>query len=228
MASQKSGGGSASLSLYEGKRGSVWYMRRRVYRKGEKPKCQTLALGSIKELPTRAHAEELMRHLQYLGSGSISEILRERHRSPKGKNLPVFSVEWFQSQLIQQGGCCAICQRVCKLIVDHDHSDQTNRGLLCTTCNSGLGMFKDDPALVRSAWLYLENSELLRQGIEPNRTHFNPRDPLQPIDLMVARDGVEPPTPAFSGLTSLNVSDRKQVGFPSGSPETIEPETHPQ
>jgi hypothetical protein len=29
-------------------------------------------------------------------------------------------------------------------------------------------------------------------------------DSLQLVDLMVARDGVEPPTPAFSGLRSTS------------------------
>jgi len=43
-----------------------------------------------------------------------------------------------------------------KLYIDHDHSTSKVRGLLCHFCNSALGKFKDDPALLRRAAQYLE------------------------------------------------------------------------
>ena len=42
-----------------------------------------------------------------------------------------------------------------RLSVDHCHTEGTFRGLLCTSCNAGLGMFKDDPALLVKAAQYL-------------------------------------------------------------------------
>lgn len=39
--------------------------------------------------------------------------------------------------------------------VDHCHESKRVRGLLCTHCNVGLGMFKDSPALLASASEYL-------------------------------------------------------------------------
>lgn len=39
--------------------------------------------------------------------------------------------------------------------VDHSHSTGAVRGLLCTGCNSGLGKFKDEIEVVRSALTYL-------------------------------------------------------------------------
>jgi len=60
-----------------------------------------------------------------------------------------------------QNGCCAICNidpGIDKnLHVDHDHETGKVRGLLCTQCNSGLGMFKDRIRLLASAIVYLED-----------------------------------------------------------------------
>lgn len=56
------------------------------------------------------------------------------------------------------GGVCTICKQRIQLVVDHCHKTGRVRGLLCSVCNRGLGMFKDKPNLLRSAAEYLENS----------------------------------------------------------------------
>ncbi len=55
---------------------------------------------------------------------------------------------------------CEICGEnesvVGTLHIDHDHSQNAFRGLLCSTCNTGLGQFKDDIKRLLSAIEYLK------------------------------------------------------------------------
>jgi hypothetical protein len=68
-----------------------------------------------------------------------------------------------------QGGVCAICcgnlnardgrrEGHRKFCVDHDHRTGLVRGILCGLCNRGLGCFRDDPALLQTAFAYLARS----------------------------------------------------------------------
>jgi len=59
----------------------------------------------------------------------------------------------------KQDGRCAICHvEMDKPCVDHDHKTGRVRGLLCTQCNTGLGMFKDSIRNLASAIVYLEDN----------------------------------------------------------------------
>lgn len=72
------------------------------------------------------------------------------------------TLEDYQSLLHQQGGVCAICREATRsnalhrrLSVDHCHETGMVRGLLCSSCNNGLGRFADDPDRLASAAAYL-------------------------------------------------------------------------
>jgi len=71
----------------------------------------------------------------------------------------------YGDMLVAQNGVCAICRNAEKeerndkrkaLAVDHDHVTGGIRGLLCSACNTGIGKFGDDPAILRAAADYLD------------------------------------------------------------------------
>jgi len=60
--------------------------------------------------------------------------------------------------LTNQENRCSICGNNTKLFVDHNHKNNKFRGLLCSTCNTGLGMFKDSIYNLEKAIKYLKDS----------------------------------------------------------------------
>lgn len=61
---------------------------------------------------------------------------------------------------------CAVCnvQPTDWLVVDHCHDGGQVRGLLCSSCNKGLGHLKDDPGIMQAAIEYLTPSNVLVDG----------------------------------------------------------------
>jgi hypothetical protein len=70
----------------------------------------------------------------------------------------------FSGLYAEQNGRCAVCSRLLvprgdqarQPHVDHDHKSGKVRGLLCGSCNRGIGLFKDRPTTLRAAATYLE------------------------------------------------------------------------
>ena len=69
----------------------------------------------------------------------------------------------YLAMLDAQGGGCALCERPPSkkrsLHVDHDHVTGEVRGLLCFTCNNGLGQFREQPGVFEAAVTYLQTGE---------------------------------------------------------------------
>lgn len=74
----------------------------------------------------------------------------------------------------KQNGTCAICNQpeivknnqgqIISLAVDHCHVTGKTRGLLCFCCNVGLGVFKNNPNLLRKAAEYLELHQIDKEN----------------------------------------------------------------
>lgn len=74
------------------------------------------------------------------------------------------SVEDYGRMHTEQGGCCACCGTPESLLprrlaVDHCHETGQVRALLCTNCNIGIGMFKEDIQRLEQAITYLERKK---------------------------------------------------------------------
>jgi hypothetical protein len=94
----------------------------------------------------------------------------EAHRARRNYDLAKYGLnaEQYDALNEEQSGLCAICRRperkhhqngrLNSLAVDHCHATGKVRGLLCNTCNRGIGLLGEDPALLAVALAYLEGS----------------------------------------------------------------------
>ena len=88
------------------------------------------------------------------------EFRRNNPTAAKNWALRIYgvSVGDYEQLLVEQDYRCAICgspggER--QLAIDHDHTTNRIRGLLCTSCNAGIGQFKENPELLQKAIDYL-------------------------------------------------------------------------
>lgn len=105
----------------------------------------------------RPTAADYMR--RYYATENGKARVDEASRRSRFRTLYGVTPEWYDATLEAQGGVCAICAGTNEderaLAVDHCHETGEARALLCATCNSGIGMLKDDPAVLRAAAEYL-------------------------------------------------------------------------
>jgi hypothetical protein len=114
--------------------------------------------GIVKGLRAACHTCLKTQSQRYYASNSSR--LKERAKVNSTKYLYGIDADTYGQLLTTQNGVCAICHSVnengYRLAVDHNHKTGEVRGLLCSTCNSALGLLHDDPSILRAAADYLE------------------------------------------------------------------------
>ena len=123
----------------------------------ECPLCGTVFLPmQTRGVGKRYCSTKCQNHAKYL-----------RYRAHAGKVKFNLSEGEYDALAAAQRGVCAICEQPetavghkrtepRKLAVDHCHDSGTIRGLLCTKCNQGLGLFAEDPDRLHAAIRYLK------------------------------------------------------------------------
>lgn len=110
----------------------------------------------------RKHAEFDRSEYMDVYYAANKEVMSDQSRAAMLIRKYGITAEQYAEMLFLQGGVCAICKGPGKaygrLHVDHNHETGRIRGLLCNTCNAGLGQLRDDVELLRAAIAYLEGS----------------------------------------------------------------------
>ena len=91
-----------------------------------------------------------------------NEVAKERKRIWREQNKDRLRQNWERSTY---GVCkedmgieaCMICGSTHKLCIDHCHTTSNVRGILCSKCNTGLGMFNDNIDALANAIKYLQD-----------------------------------------------------------------------
>jgi hypothetical protein len=85
--------------------------------------------------------------------------------------------------LLRQGGVCAICSQKCisgrGLAVDHDHDSGVIRGLLCTRCNTALGLMQEDTDNLMNSVKYLSYRQYSISQNSPKSANDNATEAIE-------------------------------------------------
>jgi hypothetical protein len=100
-----------------------------------------------------------------LAQGRLWHKRNKNHRRSQRllKNYGI-TLEDYEVMLENQNHTCKICGTsdaggiAGRMVVDHCHTTGNVRGLLCNRCNTAIGLFKDDTAVLASAIKYLNES----------------------------------------------------------------------
>lgn len=110
---------------------------------------------------SRYHTDEEYRKKHIASVKAWAEANPEKRLDQRMRKYGITGQD-YHDILEKQGGGCAICgnkdpgdRRLKRFHVDHCHETGKVRGLLCITCNMGIGKFKDNPDYLILAAEYL-------------------------------------------------------------------------
>lgn len=102
------------------------------------------------------------RNRDRLRAANSERYRKNRDRYLSNQQLKTYGLtgDQYKALLLGQGNACAVCREPFskRPAVDHDHKTGAVRGLLCGSCNGGLGLFRDNPAFLAAAIAYLRDA----------------------------------------------------------------------
>ena len=122
-------------------------------------------------------------HARHRSKPGFSAHSSDYQRSYRLRSKYGLSVTEYERMSHAQFGVCAICHDERKLVVDHCHSTGEVRGLLCSPCNTAIGLLRDDPATVQRAVGYISGRH--------NMATFEARGYCNKPELKTSAKGVQ-------------------------------------
>ena len=123
-------------------------------------------------MPSCTKCQEDKPEDRYKMCQTCRDLMWERNKAwkagikrPRINNRPKafdYMVEVFKAQKE-----CQLCGKTPALVGDHCHKTNKFRGILCTSCNAGLGFFRDDPELMAKAIEYIQRDYTDSVGWQP-------------------------------------------------------------
>jgi len=110
---------------------------------------------------TRPGNREIQRKREADFYARNKKLISVRNNEYRRQRQTGWTAAQYNAAFVEQDGRCALCTRHAleserPLHADHCHGTRTKRKLLCMSCNLALGLFRDDPSLMRRAAAYVE------------------------------------------------------------------------
>ncbi|HET6948919.1 MAG TPA: endonuclease VII domain-containing protein [Acidimicrobiales bacterium] len=139
------------------------FYRDRAARDGHRPECKACTAARRKAWYAAHREAEITRVKQWQqqNPGRVNENRRRKQarRDAYYRRTYGISADDVDALLDREGGGCAVCgrrpARAASLHLDRCHDTGAVRGILCLSCNQGVGKFRDDPDLLEAAARYL-------------------------------------------------------------------------
>ena len=125
-----------SKAYYRKNKKKAKAVRKKYYKENRKA-----ILDQMKE---RYHSDPAVRQ------SHIDSAIKSKH----GISADVYRYEYWRLYEMQNGNC-AVCRKRKKLVLDHCHRTGKIRGLLCSNCNTALGLVKENLEIVEGLRTYL-------------------------------------------------------------------------
>lgn len=142
------------------------YRREWFARNPERKKAYSAKINEVSKLKYatdetyRQKKKEIAARVRARASKETKALWSRRSRLKREYGL---TIEDFNRRAAIQNNRCACCNQECKqLLVDHDHQTGAIRGLLCPSCNVGIGLLGDDVNGLQRAISYLQGTQQLQ------------------------------------------------------------------